>query len=82
MLSILTTIIGVIAKGPAAKARAGSLAGAILTGAQPVIDAFADGFAAGAIPPVEQLGAALGSLIVGGVVGYIITWVSPANAAK
>ena len=75
----LTTVIGLVAKGKAAKAMAGGAAGAILTAGQPFVDTFVAGFQAGALPEVKHLGVILGQAIAGYVVGYAVTWFAPAN---
>jgi hypothetical protein len=77
---ILTAVIGVIAKGRAAKAMASGAAGLILTAGEPIVDAIGKGFATGAIPQFEQLGVILGQAIAGYLVGFAITWFAPANA--
>jgi hypothetical protein len=82
IVPILTTVIGLIAKGPAAKARAAGAAGAVVLAAQPVVDAFVKGFQTGALPQVEQLGVIVGSAAVGWIIPYAVTWLSPKNAPK
>ena len=79
MLAIITTILGVVAKGKAAKAIAGGLAGAVLTAGQPLVDTFANGFVSGGLPAVGELGTLLGQLVIGGAVGYLTVWLAPAN---
>lgn len=79
LLSILTGVIGTVAKGSASKAIAGGVAGAILNGTGPLIDAFSTGLVAGAGPQVEALGFAIGQAVIGGLVGYAITWLAPKN---
>lgn len=79
--SILTGIIGKVAKGKAAKAIAAGAGGAILTAGEPIADAFVTGFTTGALPQIEQLGSILGSAVAGYVVGYVITWFAPKNEA-
>lgn len=79
MLSILTSIIGVIAKGKAAKAIAGGAGGVIVAAGGPVLDMLQAGFVQGLGPSVEQLGVALGQAVGGFIVGYIVTWLAPAN---
>lgn len=82
MISILTTILGVVAKGRASKAIAGGLAGALINGAGPLIDAFSQGVFTGAEPAVAQLGVAVGQFVIGGAVGWVLTWLAPANEPK
>lgn len=79
MLAILTTIIGIAAKGKAAKAIAGGMAGIVLSAGAPFLDAFTKGFAAGGVPAVHDLGALAGQIIVGGLVGYLTVWLAPPN---
>jgi hypothetical protein len=78
--TIITSVIGIVAKGKAAKAMAGGAAGLILTAGEPIVDAIGKGFATGAIPQFEQLGVILGQAIAGYLVGFVITWFAPANA--
>ena len=75
----LTAVIGLVAKGTAAKAIGGSLAGVILMAGEPMVKAIGEGFADGALPHLSTLGIVLGNAVVGGVVGYIVTWFAPAN---
>lgn len=78
--TILTSVIGMVAKGTAAKARAGGVAGAVLMGFDPVIQAFEKGFATGALPQVEELGLIIGQALVGWLLGYVTVWFAPKNA--
>ena len=64
----------------AVKGRAGGLAGALLAVAEPAVGAFANGFAAGVLPNIEQLGLMAGQAAGGFVIGYVITWFSASNA--
>lgn len=82
MITILSSIIGIVARGSASKAIAGSLSGAILTGSGPLLDVFSKGLVAGAGPQIEALGFALGQAVIGGLVGYVISWLAPANKSK
>jgi len=75
----LTTLIGVVAKGKAAKAFAGGAAGLILTAGEPIIDAIGKGFVTGAAPQFEQLGVVLGQAIAGYLVGWVLVYFAPAN---
>lgn len=79
MGNLLTMIIGTVAKGPAAKGRAGGLAGLVLMAGEPAWDAFATGFSTGALPQIEQVGVILGQAIIGYAVGYLTTYFAPAN---
>lgn len=82
MIGILTAVLGTVAKGAAAKAIGGALGGALATQLGPLADVFAGGVVTGATPAVGSLGALAGELIIGGTVGYLVTWLSPANKAK
>ena len=79
MLGILTSILGVVAKGKAAKAIAGGLGGVVLMAGEPMVNAIGEGFAAGALPHLTTLGTVLGNAIVGGLVGYVTVWLAPKN---
>lgn len=76
----LTAIIGVVAKGKAAKAIAAGVGGLALTAGQPIVDTLVSGFSAGVMPSIEQLGLVLGQAVGGFIVGYAITWFAPKNA--
>lgn len=80
MIPFLTSVIGLIAKGKAAKAIASGAGGVILTAGGPVLDMLQAGFVKGIGPSVEELGVAVGQAVGGFVVGYIITWLAPKNA--
>ena len=82
MFSILTAVIGVVARGAAAKAIGGALGGAIATQLGPLANVFAGGVVTGATPAIGSLGALVGQLVIGGAVGYAVTWLSPANKPK
>ena len=79
MFSILTSIIGVVARGAASKAIAGGIGGAIATQAGPLVDVFAGGVVTGATPAVGQVGLLLGQVVIGGAISYAITWLAPKN---
>lgn len=79
MLAILTSIIGIVAKGRAAKAIAGGVGGVILTAAGPAFDMLQKGFVDGLAPSFEQLGSTLGMAVGGFIVSYAITWLAPKN---
>lgn len=79
MLAILTSIIGIVARGRAAKAIAGGMAGVVLTAGEPFLDAFTKGFAAGGVPAVHDLGVVVGQALIGGLVGYLAVWLAPKN---
>lgn len=79
IIPILSSVIGVVAKGKAAKAIAGGAGGVILTAGGPVLEMLQNGFVQGLGPSVEQLGVAVGQAVGGFVVGYLITWIAPAN---
>lgn len=80
MFAILTSIIGIVAKGKAAKAIAGGMAGIVLSAGAPFLDAFTQGFAAGGVPAVRDLGAVVGQALIGGLVGYLTVYLAPKNA--
>lgn len=82
MISILSTIIGVVAKGAASKAIGGAIGGAIATQAGPLVDVFAGGVLTGATPAIGQAGELLGQLVIGGAVAYAVTWLAPANKSN
>ena len=79
MIPILTSIIGIVARGAASKAIAGGIGGAIATQAGPLVDVLAGGIVTGATPAIAQLGTLIGQLVIGGAVTYLITWLAPAN---
>lgn len=80
MLGILTGIIGLIAKGKAAKAIAGG-ASAIVTipVVAPLAHEFFSGLREGAGPELRQAGALIGATLAAGLVQYAVTWIAPAN---
>lgn len=80
LISVLSGVIGTVAKGGASKAIAGGLAGALLNGTGPLIDMFSTGVVNGAGPQVQALGYAVGQAVIGGLVGYVVTWLAPKNA--
>lgn len=82
MIPILTSIIGLVARGSVAKAIAGGVASSAVMAAEPLLTAFQMGLISGAGDSVEQLGVAVGRAIAGFIVGYVITWLSPANTPK
>lgn len=81
MGSLLTSIIGVVARGSASKAIASAIPGLIagsFIGPQ-VLDAFQSGVAeGGAVPAAHALGMALGGVMLAAV-NYAVTWLAPAN---
>lgn len=79
MIHFLTTVIGIVARGPNAKGIAGGTAGAILMLIEPALRAFQVGFAEGVGTSFQDLGLVVGQVVGGYVVGYAITWLSPAN---
>lgn len=79
MIPFLTSIIGVIAKGKAAKAIAGGAGGVILSAGGPVLEMLQAGFVQGIGPSIEQIGVAVGQAVGGFLVGYVVTWLAPAN---
>lgn len=79
----LTAIIGVVAKGKAAKAIAGTLSGAIATqlaNDNSLVSAFVNGVTTGALPKVSELGVMVGEVVIGGVIGWVLTYFAPKNA--
>lgn len=80
MITLLTTIIGIVAKGKAAKAIAGGISGTIIMAAEPALKSFQGGFAQGIGSSVEEVGLVVGQLVAGFLTGYIITYLSPPNA--
>jgi hypothetical protein len=79
----LTAVIGLVAKGSAAKARAGALAGAIvsqISSDNPLVVAFWKGVTTGALPKVTELGIMVGQVVIGGLIGRVMVYWSPANA--
>lgn len=76
LVRALTAIIGVVARGPAAKAIAGGLGTALL----PIGNTLVEGFSAGLMPSFEQIGLTIGQAAGAFVVGYVVTWLSPKNA--
>ena len=72
MVTFLTSVLGLFAKGKAAKAIAGGLGAAILPG-------LSAGFNEGIGSSFEELGLALGQMVGAFVVGYVITWMAPKN---
>lgn len=80
LLSLLVPLAETVFRGPTAKARAGSATGVILMSG-PLLQAFSKGFVGGAGGSVEEFGYALGSVVVGGVLGWIMSWL-PANKVR
>ena len=72
MVTLLTSVIGLLAKGKAAKAIAGGIGAAILPG-------LSAGFNQGVGSSFEELGLALGQMVGAFVVGYLVTWIAPKN---
>lgn len=82
--TILTAVIGLVAKGPAAKAIAATIPGAIsgLFLGPEVIAAFQQGVTdAGAIPLAHQIGMLVGGAVFGGI-NFVITYFAPKNKEK
>ena len=79
MITILTGLVGLVAKGRAAKAIAGGLGTLGMAAFEPAIKSFNEGLGAGLGTSTEQLGLTIGQLIGGFIVGYVITWLAPAN---
>ena len=85
MLAFLTKVIGLVARGKAAKAIAGGGAGAIISALTTndvigkVWSAFAGGATEAIVPQAHDLGFQVATVVVGYIVGHVITWLSPAN---
>lgn len=77
----LTAIIGIVAKGKAAKAIAGGAATTLVTVGGPVVELLQKGFVDGIAPSIEQIGVTLGQALGAFLVGYAVTWFAPANKA-
>jgi hypothetical protein len=80
IISILSTVIGVVARGKSAKAIGGAIPGVlvgILAGPE-MMDAFGAGFAEGATPAAHMLGQALGGVLLGAV-NFAFAWLAPKN---
>lgn len=77
----LTAIIGLVAKGKAAKAIAsGASAVVTIPIIEPLMNEFMDGILAGAGPEAKRLGTLIGATVVAGIFQYATTWFAPANA--
>lgn len=79
LTTALTAVIGTVAKGKAAKAMAGGAAGVVLTAGQPIVDAFLQGVSTGALPKITELGTIIGATLAGYAVGFVVTYLAPAN---
>ena len=80
----LTAVIGIVARGKAAKAIAGTVSGAIATqlaNDNSLVSAFVNGVTTGALPKVTELGVMVGEVAIGGLIGWILTWFAPKNKA-
>lgn len=82
MLSKLTSLIGLVARGPAAKGIAGGIGGILVTALDPAVQSFQKGFADGIGASTQELGLVLGQTIGAFLIGYVITWLAPANTPK
>jgi len=85
LIPLLTTVIGAVTRrGPKAKANAGAIggtAGVLAYGAlESLLDPFIKGLTEGISGPVEQLGYALGAVVIGGGITWLTTWIAPKNA--
>lgn len=80
MLGVLTTIIGTVARGKAAKAIAGGTATTLVTIGGPVVEMLQKGFIEGVGPSIEQIGVIAGQGLGAFLVGYAMTWLAPKNA--
>lgn len=79
---VLTSIIGVVARGTVAKAIAGAMGGALASQLGPITNVFAGGVVMGATPAVGSLGRLVGEVVIGGAIGYFVTYFAPANKPK
>jgi hypothetical protein len=77
--ALLTTAIGLVAKGVAAKARAGGVATAVVAVGGPVVDMLHKGFVEGIAPSIEQVGLLAGQAVGAFIIGYAVTWFAPKN---
>jgi hypothetical protein len=77
----LTAIIGLVAKGKAAKAIASGVGGIVtIPVVAPLVHEFLEGVLAGAGPELRQAGALVGAALASAAVNYAVTWFAPANA--
>lgn len=77
----LTTVIGLVAKGKAAKAIAsGASAVVTIPVIAPLAHEFFAGLLEGAGPELRQAGALFGAAVATALVNYVVTWLAPANA--
>jgi len=79
--TILTTAIGIFAKGRASKAIASSVGGVVLgaLGGPEIIGAFQTGVGSQLIEPAGMAGQVIGAAIGGGI-QYILAYFAPRNA--
>lgn len=80
IVSILSAVVGVVARGKSAKAIGSAIPGVVvgaLAGPE-MLDAFGTGFAEGAAPAAHMAGQALGALVLG-VANYAFAWLAPKN---
>jgi hypothetical protein len=76
----LTAIIGLVAKGKAAKAIAAGASGIVtIPVVAPLVHEFMEGVLAGAGPELRQAGALVGAALASAAVNYAVTWFAPAN---
>lgn len=66
-------------KQRASKGIAGGVAGAGLNAGDTLMTIFTDSVLQGIAPSVEQLGLAVGQLVAGYLIGFIVVWISKAN---
>lgn len=83
---IITPVIGIVARGKAAKAIGAGIGGAVTTVIVgndvigKVWEALAGGATEALVPQAHDLGFALAQAAAGYVVGHVIAWFAPANA--
>jgi hypothetical protein len=68
-------------KQRASKAIAGGVVGAGMNASDTLASIFTDAVLQGVAPSVEQLGQAVGQLVAGYLIGFILVWISKANQA-
>ena len=78
--TLLTTAIGVIAKGRAAKAIAASVGGLVVgsLGGPEIVDAFQQGVGSQLVEPAGAAGRLIGAIIGGGI-NYALAYFAPKN---
>lgn len=80
--TMLTSIIGLVAKGKAAKAIGGSIGTLTGLAAFEPVQVFLSGIMEGMTPGLQDAGSMLGAAMVSMAVGYVMTWFAPKNAPE